>query len=175
MAVAETDRTGIEGRLSVVAALAEPYIELRPMRSDDLDQVAAIEGRAYEFPWTLGIFRDCLRAGYQCWVLTRPGEIVGYGVLSIAAGEAHVLNVCVSPEAQCGGLGKRMMRRLIDLARWHRAERIFLEVRPSNERAIALYDALGFNEIGKRPNYYPTRRGREDAIVMALELLPDEA
>jgi len=159
----------------MVAAMAEPYPEFRPMRSDDLDQVAAIEARAYEFPWTLGIFRDCLRAGYQCWVLARPGEIIGYGVLSVAAGEAHVLNVCVAPETQRGGFGKRLMQRLIDLARWHRAERIFLEVRPSNDRAIALYDGFGFNEIGKRPNYYPARRGREDAIVMALELLSDEA
>jgi ribosomal-protein-alanine N-acetyltransferase len=82
--------------------------------------------------------------------------------------------VCVAKDHQGCGHGKRLMQRLIDLARWHRAERIFLEVRPSNERAIKLYDQLGFNEIGKRPNYYPAKRGREDAIVMALELLPPE-
>lgn len=159
----------------MAAAIAEPYAELRPMRSEDLDQVAVIEMRAYEFPWTLGIFRDCLRARYSCWVLARPGEIIGYGVLSVAAGEAHVLNVCIAPEAQRAGHGGRLMQRLIDLARWHRAERIFLEVRPSNRRAIGLYETLGFNEIGKRPNYYPARRGREDAIVMAMELLPEDA
>ncbi len=158
----------------MVAILKEPYPEFRTMRAEDLDQVAAIEIAGYEYPWTIGIFRDCLRAGYNCWVLASGAEIVGYGVLSIAAGEAHVLNVCVAQEHQGGGCGKRLMQRLIDIARWHRAERIFLDVRRSNGRAIRLYDQLGFNEIGKRPNYYPAKRGREDAIVMAMELLPPE-
>ncbi|MEO8672633.1 MAG: ribosomal protein S18-alanine N-acetyltransferase [Tahibacter sp.] len=144
------------------------------MRQDDLDAVSAIEALAYEFPWSPGIFRDCLRAGYNCWVLATREAIVGYGVLSVAAGEAHVLNVCIRPEDHGAGHGKRLMRRLIDLARWHRAERVFLEVRPTNLAALALYDQLGFNEIGRRPNYYPSRRGREDALVMALELLPEE-
>lgn len=158
----------------MVAIIKQPYAQLRQMSMDDLQQVAAIEIAAYEYPWTHGIFRDCLRAGYQCWVMAQGVEIVGYGVLSVAAGEAHVLNVCVAPEFQGNGFGRRLMQRLIELARWHRAERIFLEVRPSNARAIALYDRLDFNEIGKRPNYYPARRGREDAIVMAMELLPPE-
>ena len=158
----------------MVAILKEPYPEFRTMKVDDLDQVAAIEATAYEYPWTLGIFRDCLRASYHCWVLAHGAEVVGYGVLTVAAGEAHVLNVCVSPEHQGGGHGRRLMQRLTDLARWHRAERIFLEVRPSNTRAIRMYDQLGFNEIGKRPNYYPAKRGREDAIVMAVELLAPE-
>jgi ribosomal-protein-alanine N-acetyltransferase len=145
------------------------------MRPDDLEQVAAIEQRAYEFPWTFGIFRDCLKAGYGCWVLARTGgELVGYGVLSVAAGEAHVLNVAVAPDERNQGHGRRIMKRLLDLARWQRVERVFLEVRPSNEGAVALYHDLGFNEIGRRPNYYPARRGREDAIVMALELLLPE-
>lgn len=156
----------------MVAVVKDSYPALRPMREEDLDEVARIEGEAYEFPWTLGIFRDCMRAGYGCWVLSRPaGEIVGYGVLSVAAGEAHVLNVCVDTKEQSKGHGRRMMKRLIDLARWHQANRIFLEVRPSNPRAIALYHDLGFNEIGRRPNYYPARQGREDAVVMAMELL----
>jgi ribosomal-protein-alanine N-acetyltransferase len=158
----------------MVAILKEPYPDLRPMRAEDLDQVTAIEIANYEYPWTQMIFRDCLRAGYNCWVLEQGVEVIGYGVLTAAAGEAHVLNVCISTDHQGAGLGKRLMQRLIDLARWHRTERIFLEVRPSNARAIALYDQLGFNEIGKRPNYYPAKRGREDAIVMALELLPPE-
>lgn len=159
----------------MVAILKEPYPEFRTMRAEDLEQVAAIEIAAYEYPWTHGIFRDCLRAGYNCWVLAHGVEIIGYSVLTVAAGEAHVLNVCVALDHQGAGHGKRLMQRLIDLARWHRAERIFLEVRPSNTRAIKLYDELGFNEIGKRPNYYPAKRGREDAIVMALELLPPES
>ena len=158
----------------MVAILKEAYPELRTMRAEDLDQVTAIEIVNYEYPWTQMIFRDCLRAGYNCWVLAQGVEVIGYGVLTNAAGEAHVLNVCIAADHQGTGLGKRLMQRLIDLARWHRTERIFLEVRPSNTRAIALYDQLGFNEIGKRPNYYPAKRGREDAIVMALELLPPE-
>jgi ribosomal-protein-alanine N-acetyltransferase len=158
----------------MVAILKDPYPALRTMTADDLEQVAAIELAAYEYPWTHGIFRDCLRAGYDCIVLAHGIEVVGYGVLSAAAGEAHVLNVCVAPAQHGQGHGTRLMKRLIDLARWHRAERIFLEVRPSNVHAIRLYDRLGFNEIGKRPNYYPAKRGREDAVVMAMELLPPE-
>jgi len=159
----------------VVAVLKPTYPALRPMRVEDLEQVAAIEAAAYEFPWTFGIFNDCLRAGYASWVLTRTGgEIVGYGVLSVAAGEAHVLNVAVAADERGQGQGRRIMSRLLDLARWHRVERIFLEVRPSNPVAIRLYHDLGFNEIGRRPNYYPARHGREDALVMAMEMLPPE-
>jgi ribosomal-protein-alanine N-acetyltransferase len=157
----------------MVAVVREPAPALRPMRPEDVPEVARIEASAYEFPWTEGIFRDCLRAGYGCWVLARDADILGYGVLSVAAGEAHVLNVCIAPRVQGEGHGRRLMKRLVDLARWHQAERIFLEVRPSNPRAIRLYDDLGFNEIGRRPNYYPARHGREDALVMALELLHD--
>lgn len=148
---------------------------VRAMQGSDLDRVMDIELRAYPFPWTQGVFRDCLRSGYDCWVLQRGDDIIGYGVLSVQAGEAHVLNVCVAPEAQGEGHGRHLMKRLIDLARWHRAERVFLEVRPSNPRAIKLYDSLGFNEIGRRPRYYPAANGREDAIVMAQELFYDEA
>lgn len=154
----------------MVAVAKDIYPTLRPMTADDLAEVARIEADAYPYPWTYAIFRDCLRARYGCWVLAHGAEIVGYGVLSVAAGEAHLLNVCVAPAAQHRGHGRRLVTRLIDLARWHRAERIFLEVRPSNVHAIRLYDALGFNEIAVRPNYYPAAKGREDAKVMALEL-----
>jgi [ribosomal protein S18]-alanine N-acetyltransferase len=143
---------------------------LRVMREDDLEQVMAIERRAYPFPWTAGIFRDCLRAGYPAWVLQDGGAIIGYGVLSLAAGEAHVLNICIAPEVQRGGHGRRLLRALLRIAQGHGAERVFLEVRPSNPHAIALYQDEGFNEIGRRPRYYPARSGREDAIVMAIEL-----
>ena len=148
---------------------------LRPMRESDLDAVVSIETRAYPFPWTRGIFRDCLHAGYPMWLQERDGEIVGYGVLSIGVEEAHVLNLCTAPGNEGQGLGRRMLQALLRVARGFGSQRVFLEVRPSNPRAIALYDASGFNEIGRRPRYYPAaNNGREDAIVMAMELLSDD-
>ena len=158
----------------MVANLQEPISSFRAMREGDLEAISRIALTAYPHPWTYGIFRDCLASGYECWVLDRSGELIGYGVLSVAGGEAHILNICVAPSEQSHGHGRRILARLLDLARWHRAERVFLEVRPSNTSAIALYDSAGFNEIGRRPNYYPGKRGREDALVMAIELLAPE-
>jgi [ribosomal protein S18]-alanine N-acetyltransferase len=158
---------------TVEAMLDDGAVRLRPMREEDIDAVLDIELRAYPFPWTRGIFHDCLRANYPAWVLQRDGVIVGYGLLSIAADEAHVLNVCAAPEEQGRGHGRRLLRALLQLARGRGAQRVFLEVRPSNPAAIALYHAEGFNEIGRRPRYYPARAGREDAIVMAKELFAD--
>ncbi len=145
---------------------------LRPMREEDLDTVMRIEDAAYPYPWTRGIFRDCMRAGYPMWVQERDDGIVGYGVLSIAADEAHVLNLCTAPGNEGHGLAQRMLQALLRIARGGGAQRVYLEVRPSNPRAITLYDRSGFNEIGRRPRYYPAAgNGREDAIVMAMELL----
>ncbi len=151
-----------------------PEVHIRPMMELDLPDVAAIEKRSYAFPWSENIFRDCLRVGYSCRALDMAGQIIGYGVMSLGAGEAHILNICIAPEYQGRGHGRRLLRRLVDLARWHKADQVFLEVRPSNPRAIQLYREEGFNEIGHRPNYYPAEKGREDAIVMAIELLPPE-
>ena len=151
-----------------------PDASLRSMRESDLDTVLAIEQRAYPFPWTRGIFRDCLHAGYPMWLQERDGEIVGYGVLSIGVEEAHVLNLCTAPGNEGQGLGRRMLQALLRVARGFGSQRVFLEVRPSNPRAIALYDASGFNEIGRRPRYYPSKDGREDALVMAMELVDGE-
>ena len=150
----------------------EPRAALRPMREDDLDEVMRIELRAYPFPWTAGIFRDCLSAAYPARMLHVDERVVGYGVLSVAADEAHILNVCIDPAEQGQGYGRRLLRALVSIAHGHGAQRIFLEVRPSNPHAIALYHDEGFNEIGRRPRYYPAPNGaREDAIVMAMELL----
>ncbi|MEO6263361.1 MAG: ribosomal protein S18-alanine N-acetyltransferase [Luteimonas sp.] len=159
---------------ALAADAASLPASLRPMGEDDLDAVLAIEQRAYPFPWTRGIFRDCMRAGYPAWVLQREGTIVGYGVLSIAADEAHVLNVCTAPEEQGRSHGRRVLRALLQVARGRGTQRVFLEVRPSNAHAIALYHGEGFNEIGRRPRYYPATNGREDALVMAMELFADE-
>ena len=147
---------------------------IRPMRQADVEAVAGIEKRSYAFPWSPGIFRDCLRAGHHCWLLEAGANLLGFGVLSAAAGEAHLLNLCIAPEYQGRGHGRRLLKRMLDLARWHGAAQVFLEVRPSNPGAIALYRSEGFNEIGMRPNYYPAAKGREDAIVMAIELLKPE-
>lgn len=160
--------------LAADAGARASFGALRPMREEDLDAVHAVEIRAYEFPWTVGIFRDCLRADYPSWVLQQGGRIVGYFLMSVAAGEAHVLNICIDPTFQGHGHGRHLLRALMHIARGRGAERVFLEVRPSNVGAIALYHAEGFNEIGRRPRYYPARDGREDALVMAIELLPPE-
>ena len=141
------------------------------MRLPDVPTVAALEIRAYAFPWTAGIFRDCLASGHHCWVTESADGLVGYGVLSVGANEAHLLNLCVDPALQGCGMGRRLLQRMVDLARWHMADRVFLEVRPSNPVAIALYASEGFSEIGRRPRYYPAFNGREDALVMAMDLL----
>lgn len=146
-------------------------VSLRALRESDLNAVMAIELRGYPLPWTRGIFIDCLRAGYPGLAMERDGLLIGYGVLSIAADEAHVLNICIDPLAQSRGLGRQLLRALVQLAADRGAQRVFLEVRPSNTPALALYHSEGFNEIGRRPRYYPAAQGREDAVVMAIELV----
>lgn len=141
------------------------------MRLEEVDEVMGNELAAYDHPWTAGIFQDCLRVGYCCWVCAMGGEPVGHGVLSVAAGEAHLLNLCVHPQWQGHGLGRRLLHRFLRLAAKHHADTVFLEVRVSNKAAIALYESEGFNEIGARRNYYPTDIGSEDAIVFAKTLV----
>jgi ribosomal-protein-alanine N-acetyltransferase len=155
-----------------MAAVIKPAIQVRAMRSEDLTRVSELETVSYEFPWSLGVFADCLQVGHPCWVLCVDTQVAGYGILSTGAGEAHVLNICIAPDYRGQGLGRHLLRRLLDIARWNGAERVFLEVRPSNPLAKALYDSMGFIVMGKRPRYYPARNGREDAIVMVLEFGP---
>jgi ribosomal-protein-alanine N-acetyltransferase len=153
------------------ALLKEPSLRMRPMEEDDMAAVLAVERAGYPHPWTEGNFRDCLRAGYCCWVLEQNGRMIGHGVLSVAVGEAHVLNVCVHPDWQGRGLGRRILDRLLRLAREHEADTAFLEVRASNTVAQHLYESAGFNEIGLRRGYYPAHNGREDAVVYAKALI----
>jgi ribosomal-protein-alanine N-acetyltransferase len=155
-----------------MVAVVKPAMQIRAMRIDDLPRVSELETASYEFPWSLGVFGDCLKAGHPCWVLCVDALVAGYGILSMGAGEAHVLNICVDPNHRGQGLGRHLLHRLLDIARWNGAERIFLEVRPSNPLAKNLYESVGFTEIGKRPRYYPAKNGREDAIVMVLDLGP---
>ena len=158
--------------MSAVPRLSE--LRLRPMSEDDLSIVTGIERDAYPFPWTLQIFRDCLRVGYSCWVADRDGHIEGYGVMSISAGECHILNLCVRPDLQRQGVGRRMLAHLLFLARKHEAQTALLEVRPSNHPAIALYQQAGFGEVGVRRRYYPAAYGREDALILAKDLTVGE-
>lgn len=151
-----------------MVAVARPASHMRLMRMDDLDAVVAMELASYDFPWTRGIFADCLRAGHPCWVLCVDEDVAGYGILSVGAGEAHVLNICIAPAHRGLGLGRHLLGRLLDVARWSGARSVLLEVRPSNPLAKALYESVGFREIGRRPRYYPAKDGREDAIVMEL-------
>ncbi|MDD1608054.1 MAG: ribosomal protein S18-alanine N-acetyltransferase [Methylococcaceae bacterium] len=144
-------------------------MRIRTMTNADLTAVMDIELKNYAFPWSEDIFRDCFKAGYRCWVCEAQGKVLGYSLLSLAVGEAHILNISVDPAEQKQGIGRKMMENAIDYARG-RAETVFLEVRPSNTAAIALYEDLGFNEIGIRKGYYPAENGREDAIMLALQL-----
>ncbi len=150
--------------------MKNPGFSLRPMSDNDVPMALGVECAAYPHPWSEGIFCDCLRVGYCCWVIETGGEIVGHGVMSAAVGECHILNVCVHPDYQQCGLGRRMLKRLISLGRTRNADTAFLEVRLSNSAAIGLYESEGFSEVGVRRGYYPGAKGREDAIIMACPL-----
>ncbi len=152
------------------AILKNPLLRLRTMEQEDLEQVMDIEELCYSHPWTHGIFSDCLRVGYCCWVMELDGDIIGYGVMSVAAGEAHILNICILPDFQGRGLGRKILVRLLTLAKDHKVDTVFLEVRISNRVAQVLYESEGFNEIGQRHGYYPADNGREDALLFARVL-----
>jgi len=142
----------------------------RRMTAADLDLVAAIEKEVYPHPWTRGNFSDSLTAGYHCWIMECGEAVVGYGVVTIAAGEAHLLNLSIAAGWQRRGLGAGFLRFAVKLARDYGASRILLEVRPSNRGGRALYARAGFREIGLRRGYYPAGMGTEDAIVLEFEL-----
>lgn len=147
-----------------------PEVVFRAMREEDVPRVVAIERAAYQFPWSEGIFRDCLRVGYACRAAELDGELIAYGILASGAGEAHVLNVCVNAAFRCRGIGRALLEHLMDLAHEGGMSEIFLEVRPSNTGAIRLYHSLGFRQIGVRRGYYQAARGREDAVVLKRPL-----
>jgi ribosomal-protein-alanine N-acetyltransferase len=141
------------------------------MQVDWLPQVVEIERRAYAFPWTEGIFRDCLNVGYSAWVVSSPGEeVLAYAVMSMAVGEAHVLNLCVEPAYHQQGLGRFLMTHLQAVARAAGMEIMLLEVRKSNAAALALYQGLGFHRLGVRKAYYPAHDGSEDALLLGHTL-----
>ena len=155
----------------MIIPMARPPTVIREMNHDDLGMVSDIERRSYEFPWSHGVFRDCLLAGYQCLALIREDCVAGYAVLSIAAGEAHILNLCTDPDFRSLGYGERLLDDLLYRARSASVREIFLEVRPSNAGAIALYRKKGFHQVAERPAYYQANKGREDAAVFAKKLV----
>jgi ribosomal-protein-alanine N-acetyltransferase len=144
--------------------------QFRLMVEDDLDVIIAIEESIHPFPWTRGIFYDCINVGYLCLLLEVDGKIVGYAVMSIAVGEAHLLTIVVAKDEQGKGYGKKILNEMIQRAAGDNANTMYLEVRISNKTAIQLYHQRGFNELGIRDNYYPAENGREDALIFALDL-----
>jgi ribosomal-protein-alanine N-acetyltransferase len=150
--------------------LAAASWSLRPMTQADLPRVAELERASYVFPWNDQIFADCLRVGYHCVVVETRAGVTGYGVLSMGAGEAHVLNLCIAEEDRRRGIGRGLLLALLRHARDRGVRDAFLEVRRTNRAAIALYHALGFECVGTRRGYYQAHEGREDALVYRLEL-----
>lgn len=155
------------------AVIQQPPLNFRPISETDLHEIMLVENDAYEFPWTKNIFRDCLHVGYNCWMLEEGDELICYGVMSVAAGECHILNLCVASERQNQSYGQIMLEFLLDTAKRFNADTAFLEVRPSNKHAIQLYLQAGFSEVGIRKNYYPGKNGREDAMILAKTLVKD--
>jgi len=142
----------------------------RLMTERDTPVILDMEQRSYEFPWTEGIFHDCLGFGYSSWVLETNRQIIGYGVMSLAVQECHILNLCISLEHQGRGVGRRLLDQLLTIARARKTDTAFLEVRPTNVQALSLYFSAGFVEIGTRRNYYPALCGREDAVILTKTL-----
>jgi ribosomal-protein-alanine N-acetyltransferase len=152
----------------MISRIEEVPVDVRSMTYDDLPNVSDIERRSYDYPWSHGVFRDCMLAGYVCVVIDRGAQPVGYSILSVAAGEAHILNLCIDPDYRSLGYGERLLDDVIERARYAEVAAIFLEVRPSNASALALYRKKGFRKIAKRPAYYQAKDGREDADVLSL-------
>jgi [ribosomal protein S18]-alanine N-acetyltransferase len=151
-----------------------PAAEIRPMHELDVPMVVAVERAAYTFPWSEGIFRDCLRVGYVCRVIELGGDIAGYGIMSMGAGEAHILNVCVREDCRGRGYARRVLLYLLERARTAGMYEAFLEVRPTNTAAAQLYQSLGFEQVGVRRGYYQSATGREDAAVLRRLLSADK-
>ena len=145
-------------------------VRFRAMTPFDVAGVGTVERASYQFPWSEGIFRDCLRVGYLCRVAELDGAVIAYGVAALGAGEAHILNLCVSPQLRGRHVGRQMLMLLIERARQAGMADAFLEVRPSNPLALALYQSVGFLQIGRRKGYYQAEHGREDALVLKLDL-----
>lgn len=150
--------------------MTDSELTFRQMALEDISAVIQLENEVYQFPWTDRIFKDCIRVGYDCWLAHLGNTIVAHAVISIAAGESHILNLSVTRNHQGKGIGKQFIQFLLNIARNKRAQIMMLEVRPSNIRAINCYSSAGFNEIGCRKDYYPAPNGKEDALLFAKQI-----
>ena len=155
-----------------MSAAVLPETEIRPMQAADLGGVQLVEQAAYDYPWSRAVFRDCLLAGYYSLVLDVNGQVSGYAIMSVAASEAHILNLCVHPDVRRLGYGRRLLNALLFKAEDAAAKQVFLEVRPSNTAALALYRSMGFAQVGIRRSYYQAKDGRENAVILTLPLKP---
>ena len=153
-----------------MSAVLKDAPRFAPMSDSDLRDVLAIEEAIYSHPWTRGNFVDSLRAAYQCWTWRQRRELIGYFILMVAAGEAHLLNLSVAASQQRRGHGSALLTEVMRMSRDRGARKLFLEVRPSNDAGKALYQRFGFQQIAVRPAYYPSSEGREDALVLTLDL-----
>lgn len=157
--------------MSAGAAAAIPLpVEFFPMSGRDVDGIAALESELQAFPWTRGNFADSLQAGHSVWVAAIGGELIGFSVVMVVLDEAHLLNIGVAARHHGQGFGARLLRNAMACARLAGAATMYLEVRPSNARAVELYRHFGFNEVGRRKGYYPAPDGREDALVFSRVL-----
>lgn len=148
-------------------------IAFRPMTLDDIDTILRIEQQGYDFPWSKNLFEQAVKSTKYCAVAQSEDRIVGYGILSYVVGEAELLNICIDPKEQSKGFAKQLLQHLVAHAAHKDNHEMYLEVRVTNTAAIHIYEQAGFNEIGRRKNYYPTKAGKEDAILMALPLFKD--
>lgn len=158
-----------------MSAQLKHHLNLRPMHLNDLDAIMQIEPTIYSHPWTRGNFSDSLNSGYSAWVLEEQvledkAEMIGYALLMLVMDEAHLLNLSIAKARQKQGLGRYLLEHMLKIAKNHKAANMFLEVRPSNISAIALYENMGFCEMAVRRGYYPAKVGREDAVLMGLAL-----
>ncbi|HEX8406774.1 MAG TPA: ribosomal protein S18-alanine N-acetyltransferase [Duganella sp.] len=143
-------------------------LQYEPMRQADLADVVALEESVYPHPWSMGNFIDSLNSNYEAWVLRdQTGDLLGYFLLMAIVDEAHLLNVAVSAGKHGQGLGRFLLNQAVACARGLGMTSMLLEVRPSNTRALRIYERYGFKQIGRRKGYYPAAdQQREDAIVM---------
>lgn len=149
---------------------AQNRYQFRPMAAGDLDAIMEIEPHIYSHPWSRGNFSDSLNSGYSAWVLLHDTKIIGYALMMMVLDEAHLLNLSIAKAYQKQGLGRMLLEHMIKIAQELGAANMFLEVRPSNVSAIALYENIGFNEMAIRRGYYPAHNGREDAVLMGMAL-----